>query len=90
MIFSCAHMNLTLLEREHIGKYLPKSFEERRKAEAENELTELCELHRQLWKIYLRRRPRTMDEPPDKYFILSLQNLDWLEYEIMCRMSEMR
>ena len=80
----------TLGTREYRQMSSEKLRDERRKAEAEHELAELCELHRQLWKIYLYRRPKTMDEPLDEYFILALQNLDWLEYEIMCRMSEMR
>jgi len=57
---------------------------ESRKAALTAELKELCMIHRALNRARNFEAPGTPDDPPSEMFLLSLEELDWVNWRIGC------
>lgn len=71
-----------LRERERLLAGLREK--ESRKAALTAELKELCMIHRALNRARNFEAPETPDDPPSGMFLLSLEELDWVNWRISC------
>lgn len=66
-------------QREWIRK---KAAEQQKKDRLSAQRKRLILRHRELWKTYLYKRPKTMDEPLSPEFVEALHNMEYTEYLI--------
>ncbi len=59
-----------------------KAEKARKKASLMAQMNDLSSAHEFLWQARLQNRPESPEEPPTPLFIMSLKDLDWLEYKI--------